>query len=213
MVPENIKNNILKQFGIDTTSSALLSPAAPLQQPNQLNNNSDSTPIDSTPADDNTTNAIWTSPKPTKFVAAALSSCIKGTSITAKRRNTEKIFGHLNTFSGAATRKHASENYIVAYFTALDDLTAALQIKCTYLETKSQDISTAQVPSAGSTSTPDTQQPKLVTEQQPNKIVKEFYFIRWEDIKPIKTPDQRSNEKSRTIQVIDIPLGTPASTV
>ena len=158
----------------------------------------------------------------TRYAAAAPFTYIKGSTISFKKRQVEKIFGNISGFTGAAARFYQQNRYILAYFATEEDLNLALQIKCTYKEYNQKDSPLNQlVPTESATASTSTISPStpINAPNAPNKdesteaCEREFYFVNFETIRAPKSPEQLQSEKDRTIQVIDIPLNIATPTI
>lgn len=99
----------------------------------------------------------------------------------------------------------------MAFLDSDEDLNNVIATKFPYMETTNSTISdinsTAGSANAGSnTQTTDQETPT-------SKQTKEFSFMKYKELKPQLTEQEITEEKSRTIQIIDIPLEMHTSTI
>src|SRR3954471_13466178 len=151
-------------------------------------------------------------PLVTKFIAAAPAEYLSGKHPSNKIKSAEKIFARFDGFTGATHRVYQKNKYILAFFSSEEELKIAMQLKCTYSEIDPNFTPQSADPSLSANSASlDAQNPIQAT--IPNKIIKEYYFKDFHVINAPKTADQLLDEKQRTVQILDLPLGISFATV
>ncbi|CAJ0643522.1 6807_t:CDS:1 [Entrophospora sp. SA101] len=130
---------------------------------------------DTVPTKNNTLIEFQT--RKTAYVAIAPYDTVKGKTTKDKYQSINKIFNHLDNYTGPTIKSIKKDKFIAAFFNTPEDLKAALEIDIPILD------------------------------KEP------YRFLALDNIKQSSTQEAVTDEKSRTIQVIDIRLGTPTSTV
>lgn len=216
LVPTQVQNDILKQFGLsDASASSPTAPEntavnrAPINSPVDTN-----TPIDDKGKDKDTNPMTFAIPLATKYAAYTPADNLKGRSYREKVISAEEIFCSLNGFTGATARTHQKEKIVIAFFATPEDLQSALRVKCTIKVKPPQDqIAQNDHQSAPVSHTNDQTLPNQANTGE--KVDKEFYFKDFATVKTVTRPtkEQKEESKPRTIQLIDIPLGISTMTI
>src|SRR5436305_7382091 len=121
---------------------------------------------------------------------------------------------HLGGFLGSTMWTYQNEKFMVAFFDTNDDLQRALNLDCHYKEYHKNVTHTPadQIPANNASSSTNTSSTTSSNNQQ-NYTKHPFKFVNYDSIKQPKTNEEIDDDKERTIQVLDIPLGIATSSV